>query len=387
MKTFFFFLAWTTFPLGAELPQAVFEAQTIDDGIQVGYGLAIADVDGDGREDILLVDAGETVWYRNPDWQKERLTGALTERDHVCLCAHDLDGDSRAEVAVGAEWNPGDTVNSGAVFALSRPTEGGGLWDARPLHHEPTVHRMHWVREAAGHFLAVLPLHGCGNRGGEGEGIRFLGYRPQEKGRDWPTFLIHQGFHLAHNFDPVAWGDQAQESLLVACKEGVHLLQGQDEDWEATALTEKGAGEVRLGRGPGGQRFVATIEPMHGHEVVINPENVDGLWSQQRQVIDADLGEGHALVVGDFLALGYDQVVAGWRKPSRREGKVGLRLYAAGRSPGDPWRQHAIIDDNGMACEDAKAADLNGDGKLDIIAAGRATRNVVIYWNRSGEDS
>jgi hypothetical protein len=27
-------------------------------------------------------------------------------------------------------------------------------------------------------------------------------------------------------------------------------------------------------------------------------------------------------------------------------------------------------------------ADLNGDGRIDIIAGGRATKNVKIYWNR-----
>jgi hypothetical protein len=34
-----------------------------------------------------------------------------------------------------------------------------------------------------------------------------------------------------------------------------------------------------------------------------------------------------------------------------------------------------------MACEDFKVADLNGDGKPDIIAAGRATKNLIVYWN------
>ena len=38
---------------------------------------------------------------------------------------------------------------------------------------------------------------------------------------------------------------------------------------------------------------------------------------------------------------------------------------------------------DGMACEDIRIADLDGDGKLDIIAAGRATRNLKIYWNRT----
>jgi hypothetical protein len=42
-----------------------------------------------------------------------------------------------------------------------------------------------------------------------------------------------------------------------------------------------------------------------------------------------------------------------------------------------------MVDDNGMACEDVALADLNADGKLDIIAAGRRTKNVKIYWNES----
>ena len=40
-----------------------------------------------------------------------------------------------------------------------------------------------------------------------------------------------------------------------------------------------------------------------------------------------------------------------------------------------------MIDDNQMACEDLKVADLDGDGKLDLVAAGRATKNLKIYWN------
>jgi hypothetical protein len=40
------------------------------------------------------------------------------------------------------------------------------------------------------------------------------------------------------------------------------------------------------------------------------------------------------------------------------------------------------VDDNGMACEDLCLADSNGNGKLDIIATGRATKNVRIYFNQ-----
>jgi len=42
-----------------------------------------------------------------------------------------------------------------------------------------------------------------------------------------------------------------------------------------------------------------------------------------------------------------------------------------------------MIDDGGMATEDLVVADLNGDKQPDIIASGRATRNVKIYWNET----
>ncbi len=34
-----------------------------------------------------------------------------------------------------------------------------------------------------------------------------------------------------------------------------------------------------------------------------------------------------------------------------------------------------------MACEDLMVADLNSDKRLDIIAAGRGTKNLKVYWN------
>lgn len=120
---------------------------------------------------------------------------------------------------------------------------------------------------------------------------------------------------------------------------------------------------------------------MHGNMVVINPENKDGMWSKERVIVDESLNQGHALVTGDFLGLGYDQVMAGWREPAGDEKKVGLRLYLPTENDGSQWKLYAVIDENTMACEDLKAADLNGDSKLDPIASGRATKNVVIYWN------
>lgn len=364
----------------AATPQ--FRAVTIDAGIRIGYGLAVADINGDARPDIVLVDQHEVAWYENPGWRKHMMTEKLTPRDHVCVAARDIDGDGKAEVAVGAEWNPGDTQNSGAVFYLHPPADRTQRWEAIRLHHEPTVHRMHWVRSGSGAFeLVVLPLHGRGNRDGQGDGVKILAYsRPAGVREPWRTRLLDDTLHKTHNFEPVEWIPGEGEAMLVAGREGVFLLDpGTQPKLTRLGGGEPGAGEIRWGRRADGRRFIATIEPMHGHQTVVYDEPPAGRAQWPRTVIDDALIDGHAVVCADFLKAGHDQIVAGWRAMNQRDAKVGLKLYA--RS-GERWESH-LIDDNTMACEDLKAADLNGDGRIDLAAAGRATRNVVIYWNET----
>jgi hypothetical protein len=62
--------------------------------------------------------------------------------------------------------------------------------------------------------------------------------------------------------------------------------------------------------------------------------------------------------------------------------RVGVKVLTPLAADLKEWRT-TMVDDNGMACEDLCLADLNGDNKLDIIAAGRATKNVKIYFNES----
>ncbi|MBM3832481.1 MAG: VCBS repeat-containing protein [Verrucomicrobia bacterium] len=385
--------ATTTVLTSADLPVPAFRSVDVDTKVGIGYGLAIADVDGDKRPDILLADSNVIVWYQNPSWKKHIIAEKLTPKDHVCIAAADVDGDGKAEVAVGAEWAPSDTRNSGAVFYLIPPADRTQKWDPVKLPHEPTVHRMRWAKDWMGRVtLIVVPLHGRGNDPGKGEGagVKIQRYIRPENPRDpWEIMTIDESLHKTHNFDPVQWDDDEAMEFLFGGKEGVFLSNWSSDD-NALKLTQLGsnegggAGEVRAGKLRQANDFFATVEPMHGTQLVLyRPSSGNKLWN--RRVLDDTLLDGHALACGDMLGVGRDQIVVGWRAmgAANRPGvKVGIKLFTPLDAEGKEWRQ-TLVDDNTMACEDLTLADLNGDRRLDIIAAGRATKNVKIYFNET----
>ena len=381
-------------------PKPNFRIQIVDNQISIGYGLAIGDVDGDRQPDILLADQKQIVWYKNPksktgNWTGHVMAENLTPQDNVCIAARDLDGDGRVEVAVGAGWNPSETsdsTKSGAVFYLLRPQDPTQRWEPVRLPHEVTTHRMRWAKTGNTHQLVVVPLHGLGNKAGEGQGVRVWGYEfPKDPRSPWRRHLVDSTLHLTHNFD--LWEDGPITGLILAGKEGGKILEWQSGRWrympeEAARnalglLTNNtdGIGEIRrYDKGAG----IATIQPMHG--TLLQTEN--GYYSTKRpradvsdkeiNILTDELSQGHALVCGDFLGTGRDQIVVGWRNPDKN-GKVGVRLFVPQEA--DNFAGYVLDDSVRMACEDLQAADLDGDGDLDLIASGRATLNVLIYWN------
>jgi hypothetical protein len=375
--------------LASEPAQPQFRTVEIDSHIEIGYAVTVADVDGDHKPDILVVDKKQIVWYRNPTWEKFVIAENLTPLDNVCIAAADINGDGKAELAVGAEWNPGDTLKSGAVFYLVPPTDRTQKWEPVELPHEPTVHRMRWMRTGPGEFeLVVAPLHGRANKNGEGTGVRIMGYhKPADAHQPWTTEVIDDSLHMTHNFDLLKGTDQGA-GMFVAAKEGVFEMVRQPSGWVKNQLVApgkgdtnfSGAGEVRAGK-LAGKTFLATVEPMHGTQLAVytppDSRTPDRFW--KRQVLDASLKEGHALACGDLLGNGSDQIVIGWRSKNNA-GKVGIKVFAAVDNKPEQWVQ-SLIDDDTMACEDLCLADLDGDGKLDIVASGRATKNVKIYFN------
>ena len=394
-----------TSALLADPPEPRFRAVTIDDKIQIGYGVAVADVDGDKLPDILLADKKQIVWFRNPGsneaganlpnagWQKFLIAENLTAKDNVCLAAEDIDGDGKCELAVGAEWNPADTEKSGAVFYLIAPADRTQPWTPVKFPSvEPTTHRMRWIHLEGGKWgLVVLPLHGRGNKNGEGAPVKVVVYHPpavlNDPALEWTNEVIDQPMHMTHNFHvPIP----KRAVIQIGGKEGVYAVAKLNGKWHTMNLSdpalgapigESGVGEFRVGRLPNSEALMTTVEAMHGNTLVAY--TLDKSGPRERRVLTDRLVEGHALATGDLVATGSDQIVVGWRgKPGAPNSTTGVAVWTALDPKGEKWRE-TIVDADGMACEDLQLADLNGDRKLDIVASGRATRNVKIYFNET----
>lgn len=325
---YFILFAFQAFVRPEESPK--FEAQLVDDKVAIGYGLAIGDVDGDRKPDILLADKKQFVWYRNGDWKRFVMVENLTESDNVCIAARDIDGDGKVEVAVGAQWNPGetsDTVKSGSVHYLVRPKDPTQLWAPVKLHHEPTIHRMRWVKvEKNKYQLVVLPLHGRGNKNGEGEGVKVIAYEmPKDPKGNWKYWIIDESMHLTHNLDVIDNGNS--ERVFIGGKEGIKILAFQNGKWSSQKDGEwfvqgKSFGEVRTGGMTGKKKFMTGIEPMHGNLLTVYNVN-DSL---SRTVLTSDLNQGHALGTSDLLGAAANEIVVGWREPNQ-EKKVGIKIF------------------------------------------------------------
>jgi hypothetical protein len=354
-----------------------FRAEQIATDFGVGYAVVTADVNGDKRTDVLAINATDLVWFEAPGWQKQVMITGATTRDNVTLAPHDIDGDGRLDVALGAGWTG---ANTGTLQWVRQNAPGATpAWEVFQISAEPTLHRIRWADVDGDKRLelVVAPLHGKDNKGPawEGVGARLLIFRPPANPRtdSWPMEVADETNHIMHNFLGVNLDKDAPEELVTASREGLYAIERDSGGkWSRTQLGEGAPGEVKLGR-VGGRRMFATVEPWHGASVVIYVEQ-QGLW--KRSVIETALTGGHALGWADFDGDGNDELAVGWR-----DQKPGLAIYTV--TADGALGSKLMVDEGGMATEDLVIADLNGDKQPDIVASGRATRNVKIYWNET----
>jgi hypothetical protein len=374
-----------------------------------GYQLAVADLNADGRLDILALSSEESIveWYENPSWKSRAITTKTIK--NISLAPLFREGYPERGVALASDFALAESDHGGSIWWCQPPGLPESEWSLRLIGQIPTSHRLRWADLGGDGRLALIdaPIVGFGAKPPDyNVGARLTWFEMPEillrghavgakEPAEWVKHLIDDTLTVVHGIQVLDWDGDGRDEILTASFEGIHLFHafGQNVDlrWKKTQLaagyepaTEGTKGDIALRRGSseigvgrvGGHRFLATIEPWHGNQVAVYFEDADArtgkLWN--RHVIDSTFRDGHALACGDLDGDGNDEIVAGYRGPG-----TSLYAYYAVGPFGTGWERQTL--DREMAASGVVLADINGDHRLDIVSIGASTGNVKWYEN------
>ena len=275
-------------PPSGDSSAAGFTAHTIDTGLTGGYQVVVADLNRDGKPDIIALAPGlkELRWYENPGWEKHVLVTGINQP--INAAAYDVDGDGIPEIALAHEFSNVYGKSLGIVSILTHQGDPTGPWSIKEIDRVPTSHRLRFadIDGSGKKVLVNFPLIGPQSLAPDyRDHVSLLMYRPGE----WKREVITDAEEgVVHGIMATAWDGGKRESLLSASFLGVHLLQFDKGQWKRTLVVKgdpadwpkSGSSDVVAGH-LGRERFLATIEPWHGNKVVVYRQNKD-VWNASR---------------------------------------------------------------------------------------------------------
>lgn len=373
--------ALTTFvalSLCASKASGQFRAQVIADDLRGGYQVVAADINHDGKPDLIAVATGmtELVWFENPKWERHVIARNLSRM--INLGAADIDGDGIPELALAHEFDPNAKNSIGIISLLHHNGDPREPWTVTEIDRLSTSHRLRFADiDGSGRKVLInAPLTGALAIAPDyKDATPLVCYRPPNWKRELITGKNQGVVHALTIFD---WDGDGRDDILTAGFLGVHRHQlDKNGSWTRTevvkgdpaAWPKSGSSDVAIGRLKN-KRFLATIEPWHGNQVVVYLSE-QGNW--KRSVIDTSLIDGHALVIADLNSDGRDKIVAGMRGGGHK-----VYVYTASDSTGLKW-DRSVLDDGGMSASNCIAVDLDGDRRIDIVCIGSATHNLKVY--------
>ena len=125
------------------LDRPSYARHVVDNAMAGGYGLEIADIDGDGLLDIvaLATNPAQFVWYRNPSWDKHLITA--NSRGDIAAAAQDIDGDGDIDLVLASEFSLAESTQGGLrTRVIQRRTRNG-----RPIRSTAYPRRIDCVGE------------------------------------------------------------------------------------------------------------------------------------------------------------------------------------------------------------------------------------------------
>jgi len=357
----------------------LFETHLVD-SIRNPYSVAVADMNADGKKDIVVCSTGDKfiAWYEAPDWKRHIISTQTT--GNISIDVHDIDGDGKLDVAVGSEFNM--HIAKDDAF-LQWFCYEDGEWVGYKIDDFSFCHGIHFADIDGDGEKELISSSMRGIIGApldwEDPGL-LLYYKIPEHPREdkWIRHVIDDEVKRLHFMHILDLDGDGRLDIVVACKQGIFWYEPGDErgTFNRHQISDSGGGNIFVVDIDGdGINEVVSLEPWHGNELVIYKAFGDlksGTW--EKNTIDETFSNAHAVCCADMNGDGKIEIVAGYRG----EG-TSLYYYEQEDLKANRWRKHLIDDDMGIT--GIVITDMDGDGKLDIVGAGQTTNNLKWYRN------
>jgi hypothetical protein len=203
------------------LAGAPLRQHTIATGLKGGYQVVAADVNHDGRIDLIAVASGQTelVWYENPGWQRHVIARNM---QHMINAAYWND-----RIALASGFANEAKRSIGIVSILTPNGDPRQLWKVTEIDRLTTSHRLRWadIDGSGKKVLVDAPLTGAQAEAPEYRGhVPLVFYRPGE----WKRETIGEGNEgVQHCVFVVDWDGRGRDDILTASFSGIDLYQRQ----------------------------------------------------------------------------------------------------------------------------------------------------------------
>ncbi len=316
----------------------------------------IDDVDGDGDLDVVMVKNlnGHLVWFENSGtptdgmlWKRHLITTDLPGAYDVATA--DFDGDGDLDVAASS-WRLGNQ------FA----------W----FENDGTPAQGKWVKHMIEKDVAETRTMRAADFDGDGD-IDLLGTARKSDEVSWfENRAAASGAEPAAG--PVTWVKHVIDDTSRCPAHGNPVDMDGDGDLDVV---------MALGfyYRPGSKDPAASEKP-EDNQVVWYENNgrpAEGPW--KKHIIGPRFDDAFEAVAGDLDGDGdIDVAATSWRNPGR---------LAWFENPGDPrgeWRRH-LLKNNWRSANQLILADLNGDGRLDIVVCAERGSLELRWWRNEGQ--
>ncbi|MSV30016.1 MAG: VCBS repeat-containing protein [Bryobacterales bacterium] len=376
---------------GMKSGPVAFRTHVIESKMPGGYSVLATDVNKDGKLDVIGMTSRltELAWYENPSWERHVMVKEM--KGLVNMAAHDIDGDGIPEFVIENEFSMVAANSPGLVWLVKSQGDPRQPWKMTKIDQLITSHHVAWADIDGDGKKELINAPLIGPKGlaptYDQDQVPLVYYHvPANPEGEWKRLMIDDKLNgVLHRARAVQWTPGKRQSILTAGFEGIVLHQatgkGEKIRWQNTVLSKgheekaprAGASDVAVGH-IGKKRILASVQPWHGNQVVVYTQEKGG-W--KRNIIFDKLAEGHEVCVGDFNGDGRDDVVAG----DRARGQISeSHVFFSEDDVGTKWH-HEVLDPKGMSASGCQVADINGDGRPDIVMIGGATANIKWYEN------